>query len=119
MGVVTLTDGARRVDIEEVNEARPIYEAPQEALPDIFGNVIVYEGAEHPGEIPLQGRVKSKAEVEALEAFRSERALLTLIERDDTQTTGWKIKTAGAPKAQKVDGDSPDYAVTLTIWRAT
>ncbi len=116
MGVVKISDGTLIVSIEEVNENRPVSPVPIDALPDVFGNVVIYEKVGSLTEIPILGRVKSKAEAQRLEGF-IDKSDLTMTERDGTVTGGWRIRNDPAPSIKRKDGDSKDFSVDFKLWR--
>jgi hypothetical protein len=116
MAVVNLSNGIDiSVDIEEVQENLPIEPAGLDFLPDITGTVVVY--CKVPGlvEISLLGRVKSKDDAEDLMLLIGQD--ITLTERDGSVSNGWTMRTEPAPTAQRLDGDSPDYRVSMRLWR--
>lgn len=117
MPSIVVTDGARTVTVEEAPDARPAAPVGMDVLPAVDGSLVVYERVGALREVPVVGRVKTKAEAETLEAFIAERAELYLTERDSTVTGGWKIKTEPAPSMRRKDGDSADWIVDLRLWR--
>lgn len=114
---VTLTDGVREVLIEEVQEERAETAAGVEFIPDITGALVAYERVSGVPELPISGRVKTKAEATCLESMVGR--TLTVYERDGTASTGWKIKTDPALRVRRKDGESKDYLVDLRLWRLT
>lgn len=116
MTVVVITNGGSVVNIEEVQEVRPAKPTGFDTLPDIHGDIIAYERTT-PGrtEVPINGRVKTKPEAEALMAMVGDEVSMT--ERDGTVTTGWQMMTEPPPVVKRKDGDSPDWEVQLRLWR--
>ncbi len=117
MPAITISDGARLVTVEEVQERRPTPPVGMEVLPDVTGDLVLYERVGRLREIPVAGRVKTKDEVEFLEDFIAEDSLLYLTERDGTTTGAWRIKADPLPSIRRKDGDSADWMITLTLWR--
>lgn len=117
MPSVELSDGGRVVTVEEVPEHRPKPAPGMAVMPTVDGELIVYEHVGRLEEIPLSGRVKTKAEVTILEDFIADKHLLDLTERDGTVTAGWRIKTDPVPTIRRKDGDSADWTLTMTLWR--
>ena len=117
MPSIQISDGARVVVVEEVFEHRPAPATGMEVVPDISGELVVYERVGRLREVPVAGRVKTKTETAYLEAFLTEGLPLFLTERDGTTTAGWRIKTDPLPVIRRKDGDSADWTVTLTLWR--
>jgi hypothetical protein len=93
MAQVKISDGTRVVTLEEVPEQRPAPPLGMEVLPDITGGPVVYERTGKLREVPLSGRVKSKAEAAYLEDFLNEDCALELTERDGTVTSDWRVKS--------------------------
>ena len=63
MTVVTLSGVGITVDLEDVTqEARPATAVALDPLPDISGELVVYERTVSLREVAIRGRVKSKAE---------------------------------------------------------
>ena len=117
MPSVVLSDGARVVTVEEVQEHRP-KPAPQMAvLPSVTGELIIYEKVGRLCEVPIAGRVKTRDEVTFLEDFIADAMELSVTERDGTITSGWRIKTDPQPNIHRKDGDSADWMITITLWR--
>ncbi|MBN1320739.1 MAG: hypothetical protein JXA87_07860 [Thermoleophilia bacterium] len=117
MPSIQITDGARVVVVEEAADHRPTPPAGMEILPDVAGELVVYEKVGRLREVPVAGRVKTKDEAAFLEAFVAEGLPLCLTERDGTTTGDWRIKTDPLPVVRRKDGDSADWMVTLTLWR--
>jgi hypothetical protein len=117
MASVQITDGTRVVVVEEVPEQRPAAALGMEVLPAIDGSLVVYERAGRLREVPLSGRVKTKAEAAFLESFLDEDCALYLTERDGTITSEWRIKSEPLPVIRRKDGDSADWMITMTLWR--
>lgn len=115
MSKVLLEYGALVVEIEEVKEYQAQSPVALTPLPDINGNLVVYE-SDRLREIPISGRVKSKTEALRLVSFIGIEDL-TLTERDGTMSTGWQIRTEPAPVIQRKDGDSVDWSVSFRLWR--
>jgi len=115
MSVVVLTGGPFSVEIEEVQEHRPLEPAGLDFLPDIYGQVVVYTKIPGIVDVPIVGRVKSKTDAENLLNMVGEP--ITMTERDGTSTSGWTIRTEPAPTVRKKDGDSPDWDVNMRLWR--
>jgi hypothetical protein len=115
MGVVLISNGAVVVTVEEVQERLGSAAVGLDPLPDISGYLVVYERHSSLRELPISGRVKSKAEAERLAAFLGQQ--LSVTERDGTVTTGWQVRTDPPPVIKRKDGDSPDYLVELKLWR--
>ena len=118
MPAVKITDGARVVTVEETQERRPSPPLGMQTLPTVTGEVVVYETVGRLREEAVAGRVKTREEVDFLEAFVAEGTQLYLIDRDGTTTAGWRIKTDPLPTIRRKDGDSADWLITLTLWRA-
>ena len=117
MAQVQITDGSRVVTVEEVPEQRPTSPLGMEILPSITGDLVIYERVGRLHEVPVSGRVKTKAEAAFLEAFLDEDCQLYLTERDGTVTGEWRIKSEPLPSIRRKDGDSADWMVTMTLWR--
>ena len=116
MTVVTLSGGGTTVAIEDVQqEQRPATAVALDPLPDIYGELVVYERHVSLRELAIRGRVKSKSEAEALESLSGRE--VTLTERDGAVTAGWRIRTDPPPAIRRKDGDSPDHLVDLKLWR--
>lgn len=118
MPAVKITDGARVVTIEETQERRPSPPLGMQALPTVTGDVVVYEKVGRLREVAVAGRIKSREEVDFLETFVAEGTSLYLTDRDGTTTGDWRIKTDPLPTIRRKDGDSVDWLITLTLWRA-
>ena len=114
---VELTDGQTPILIWEVDEETPTWPTPLEVLPDVAGGLVVYQRVDVLQEVGISGRVKTKAEAQALEGWITAETVLTLIARDGTTTAGWRVKAAPQPKLQRKDGDSPDWLLTVRLWR--
>lgn len=117
MPSIRISDGIRQVTVEEAADRRPSPGKGMEIMPDVHGTLVVYERVGRLREVPVDGRVKTKAETAHLEAFIEEGVDLYLTERDGTETDGWRIKTDPAPSVRRKDGDSADWLVNLTLWR--
>jgi len=117
MPSVTISDGARVVVVEEVQERRPSPPMGMEAVPDVTGEVVIYEKVGRLREVPVSGRVKSQAEVAFLEVFLDEGLMLYLTDRDGTVTGGWRMKSDPLPVFRRKDGDSADYLCEFRLWR--
>lgn len=118
MSVVSLSAGGLVVTIEEVPEERPVTPIGLNPLPDINGNIVVYERTDSLREVPVSGRVKTLIEIERLELWLEDNVGLKLTDRDSTETTGWMMKTGDpTPRLRRKDGDSADYLVDFRLWR--
>lgn len=117
MATVTLSDGVRRIVLENVTEEHPRALAGMDPLPDTTGTLVVYTRTSALIEIPLRGRLKTKAEALLLHAFAAEGIELLMTERDGTMSPGWRVKTDPAPEARRKDGDSADYVCQFRLWR--
>ncbi len=117
VAAIILSDGARQIVLENVPEERPRVPVAMEVLPDATGAPVLYTRTPGLIEIPMSGRVKTKAEAQILASFAGEGVELTLTERDGTQSVGWRVKTDPAPEARRKDGDSADYMCTFRLWR--
>ena len=84
--------------LENVPEQRPRALVGMDPLPDVAGTLVVYERVPALIEIPMTGRLKTKAEALLLQAFADEARDLRLTERDGTETVGWRVKTDPAPQ---------------------
>jgi hypothetical protein len=114
--VVTISDGAVAVGIEDVQqEQRPGTAVALDPVPDVLGHLVVYERSVSLRELSIRGRVLSKTEAELLESLIG--STVTLTERDGTATSGWHVRTDPPPNIRRKDGDSPDYLVDLKLWR--
>jgi len=117
VAAILLTDGVRQIVLENVPEERPRVSVGMEIMPDIAGLPVVYTNVPGLVEIPMTGRLKTKAEALVLAAFAGENVELQLTERDGTLSVGWRVKTDPAPEIRRKDGDSADYLCTLRLWR--
>jgi len=117
VAAILLTDGVREIVLENVPEERPRSPVGMEIMPDTAGAPVLYTKVPAPVEIPMTGRLKTKAEALVLAAFASENAELQLSERDGTLSVGWRVKSDPAPEIRRKDGDSADYLCTFRLWR--
>lgn len=117
MSTVVLSDGSRQVVLENVPEQRPRVPAGMDPVPDVTGTLVIYERVGSLVEIPMNGRLKTKAEALLLQAFADEGAALRLTERDGTESLEWRVKTDPAPEIRRKDGDSADYLCDFRLWR--
>jgi hypothetical protein len=108
VAAITLSDGARAIVLENVPEERPRV---------AVGSLVLYTKVPTLIEIPMNGRLKTKAEALILQAFATEGVELRLTERDGTLSVGWRVKTDPAPEVRRKDGDSADYLCTFRLWR--
>jgi hypothetical protein len=114
---VELSDGQTPILIWEVDEETPSWPTPLEVLPDVAGGLVAYQRVDVLQEIGISGRLKTKAEVETLEGWIAQQTILGLTSRDGTISGGWRVKATPQPKIQRKDGDSPDWLVTIRLWR--
>lgn len=114
---VVLSDGQRHCTFWEVTDETPTWPTPLEVSPDVDGNPVVYTRVDVLAEIGVDGRLKTKAEVDLIEQWIDEQTALYLTARDGTQTSRWHIKPAPQPKIQRKEGDSPDWLVAIRLWR--
>lgn len=117
MAAIVLTDGVRQIVLENVPEERPRAPVGMEITPDTAGLPVLYTKVPELIEIPMRGRLKTKAEALLLATFASESVELQLSERDGTLSVGWRVKTDPAPEIRRKDGDSADYLCTFRLWR--
>ena len=117
MAAIILSDGVRQIVLENVPEERPRVPVGMETMPDTAGAPVLYTKVPGLVEIPMSGRLKTKAEALVLAAFASENVELQLTERDGTLSVGWRVKTDPAPEIRRKDGDSADYLCTFRLWR--
>jgi len=117
MAAIILSDGVRQVVLENVPEERPRSPVGMEIMPDTAGTPVLYTKVPGLIEIPMTGRLKTKAEAMVLAAFAGENVELQLTERDGTLSVGWRVKSDPAPEIRRKDGDSADYLCTLRLWR--
>jgi len=117
MPAIILSDGVRQIVLENVPEERPRAPVGMEIMPDTFGLPVLYTKVPGLIEIPMTGRLKTKAEALLLAAFASESVELRLSERDGTLSVGWRVKSDLAPQIRRKDGDSADYLCTFRLWR--
>ena len=117
MAAIILSDGARQIVLENVPEERPRVPVGMEIIPDTAGAPVLYMKVPGLIEIPMTGRLKTKAEALVLAAFASENVELQLTERDGTLSVGWRVKSDPAPEIRRKDGDSADYLCTFRLWR--
>jgi hypothetical protein len=115
VAVVLISDGVLIVTVEEVQEQFASATVGLEPLPDVNGDLVVYERHTGLRDLPVKGRVKTKAEAELLVDFVGQE--LTVTERDGTISMGWRVRTDPPPAIRRKDGDSPDYLVELKLWR--
>ena len=114
---VVLGDGQRDCTFWEVTDEAPAWATPLEVSPDVSGNPVVYTRVDVLTEVGVDGRLKTKAEVETIERWLTQQTALYLTARDGTRTSGWRIKPAPQPKIQRKEGDSPDWLVAIRLWR--
>jgi hypothetical protein len=88
-----------------------------DVIPDSSGRPVLYTKIPELIEIPMAGRLKTKAEALVLTAFAGENVELQLSERDGTLSVGWRVKSDPAPEIRRKDGDSADYLCTFRLWR--
>ncbi len=117
MPSIVITDGVRTVTVEEAPDVQAVKPVGMDFLPDANGNLVLYERAYAPREVPVVGRVKTKTEALHLGQFVLEGSLLYLTERDGTITSGWRIRTDPVPDIRRKDGDSADWNVNIRLWR--
>lgn len=118
MAAIVLSDGVRQIVLENVvSEERPREPVGMELLPDASGLPVLYTKVPGLVEIPMTGRLKTKAEALLLAAFARENVELRLSERDGTLSVGWRVKSDPGPEIRRKDGDSADYLCTFRLWR--
>lgn len=117
MAAIVLTDGVRKIVLENVPEELPRSPVGMDVIPDSSGRPVLYTKMPELIEIPIAGRLKTKAEALVLTAFAGENVELQLSERDGTLSVGWRVKSDPAPEIRRKDGDSADYLCTFRLWR--
>jgi hypothetical protein len=114
---VTLSDGTLVATFWEVTEEAPIVPKGLEVLADAFGAPVVYTRVDVLDEVGLSGRLKTGAEVDRVQTWLEGQTILILTSRDGRQTRGWRIRPNPAPSIKRKEGDSPDWLLTIQLWR--
>ena len=79
--------------------------------------MVVYTRHDALNEVGLSGRLKTPAEAQLVRTWIADQTLLSLVGRDGSQTSGWRIRPNPAPSIKRKEGDSPDWMVQVRLWR--
>ena len=114
---ITLRNGAESVVIRDARQsALPTSAGRLEVLSCPDGERVAYLTESGDETVQVGGRVLTRSDAEQIVAWRHERTLLVLEDRDGSETEGWRIDPSGLSLRRK-DGESNDYLVAVNLYR--